>query len=106
MSDDRKPVVFELPDGTEVSNDPLFHQQQFLKQDAENKARLQMERDAADNEDIHTDELDGLKGAELKALAEEEDVDIKGLTKVGEVKAAIREARAEKAKAGNQGEQD
>lgn len=99
---DRKPVVFELPDGTEVSNDPLFHQQQFLKQDAENKARLQAERDAADDEDLHTDDLDGLKGAELKALAEDEDIDITGLKKVGEVKAAIREARAAKAQAGEQ----
>lgn len=106
MSDVYKPVVFELPDGTEVSNDPYFHFQKQQAQLDENKARLRAERDKADDEDLHTDELDELKGAELKKLAEDEDVDIKGLTKVGEVKAAIREARAEKAKPGDAGEQD
>lgn len=88
------PVVFLDADGNEISNDPRFHARKFSEQEEERRRNLE---NAADEEEIQTDDLDGLKGAELKKVAEDEDVDISGLKKVGEVKDAIRQARLAKA---------
>lgn len=87
-----EPIVFEDAEGNEISNDPRWHAQKLLDQADERRKALE----AGDDEDVPTDDLDGLKGADLKKVAEDEEVDISGLKKVGEVKDAIRQARLAK----------
>lgn len=108
-------VTFEDSQGNEISNDPRWLAKQTLTEAGEDvdalKARiaeleaaqrlaepprdftepeptLEDEEGAADE----PDEYDSMSGAELKALAAEREVDIKGLTKVGQVRDALRAA--------------
>ncbi len=106
-------VVFELPDGTEVSNDPRWLAQRTLKRagiagdsndSAELKAKIAEleaklaeatksdEDDDEDDSNEDGDEYDALKGADLKKLAADRNVDISGMTKVGQVRDALRAA--------------
>lgn len=100
-------VVFELPDGTEVSNDPRWLARKTLASTgvdidamqakiAELQAQIDEANAASEEDDDQTnedgDEFDKLNGKELKALAAERNVDISGMTKVGEVRDALRAA--------------
>lgn len=87
-------VVFHDSDGNEISNDPRWHHRKFAEQEKERLQNLESTPGDSDDE-IEKDELDELNGRQLKKLAEEEDVDISGLTKVGQVREAIRSARAQ-----------
>lgn len=107
-------VVFEDHEGNEISNDPRWLAQRTLKRagigndsndSAELKARIaeleaQLAGKSEDDEDDTAgtkddgDDYDKLGGKELKALAAERGVDITGLTKVGQVRDALRAADA------------
>ena len=78
-----KPVIFYNSRGEEISNDPIWKAQRVLGIQAET---------TSDDEEIDTDPYSALNGTELKALAAERGVDIKGLTKVGQVRDALRRA--------------
>ena len=102
------PVIFLMPDGSEVSNDPSFGFQRQAEDaassreaelraeiEAELRAKIEAERrgEAEDADaDDDNDEFSNLGGKELKELAEERGVDISGLKKVGEVREALRAA--------------
>ena len=108
MADNEKYVTFLDADGNEISNDPRWHAEKVLQASGVNVeamqakiAELQAKVDAANNTDItddgddeSEDDLAKLKGPELKALAKERGVDISGMTKVSEVREALRTAQA------------
>lgn len=95
MADDNKPVVFLDAEGNEISNDPRWHAQKLLDQDKQNRQNLEALGTAGKLQDTaQDDDLDKMDGKALKATAETEGVDIDGLKKVGEVREAIRAARA------------
>lgn len=113
MPDSKDIVTFLTPTGEEISNDPRYHQEK-MRQQVEAQMQVQEVEQPAqvppqpnpddmtseedtdeDNEDNEDDDgLESMSGNELKAVAAEEDVDTKGLTKKSELIAAIREARA------------
>lgn len=82
MSDDI--VTFLDAEGNEISNDPRW------------QARKLLGLSSGADEEMPEDESPyaSLGGAELKKLAQERGVDIKGLKKVGEVRAALEAADA------------
>lgn len=108
-------VTFLDSRGRVISNDPRFHLRKMQEQEEARLANLQQQEveatgeqpseeadEAAEEEPTEDDEdkaqgddLDELRGKELKALAAEEGVDITGLTKVSQVREAIRAHRAE-----------
>ena len=96
------PVIFNLADGTEVSNDPSFRYKAFLAQEAEREAELErlnaLSQDGpgepAKVDQPAEDEYTNLPGKELKELANQRGVDLTGLTKVGQVRQALRNADA------------
>ena len=116
---DYEPVTFLDADGNEISNDPVWHARNTLAAagvdestvddssaelqstiDAKNqeiaalKAALEA-RDTLDADEDNKDDgddYDKLGGKELQTLAKDRGVDIKGLRKVSEVRAALRAA--------------
>lgn len=130
MSDDNEPVVFLMPDGTEVSNDPRFFQREMVKQLAEQQAHVRtatetrseagpvplhtgggtvlgngeatpvsrddlVDEEAAGNDVSLPDNFEELKGKELQSLARDlkskgVEIDTAGVTKVGDLREAIR----------------
>lgn len=74
-----EPVVFLDSAGNEVSNDPVWHAQRTLREAGVGQAQ---------DEDLPGD-YDGLSGAELKALAKERGMNIAGIKKVSELRAAL-----------------
>ena len=107
---DYEPVVFLDADGNEISNDPVWHARNTLAaagvdESAVDNSNLQAEIEAlkaalAAQETLDEDEngkddgddYDKLDGKGLKALAKERNVDIKGMTKVSQVREALRAA--------------
>lgn len=113
-TDDLEYVVFLLPDGTEVSNDPRWKTKQFkdqierqnasLKAQADYAAKAQAERFAkeaglAEEDPKEEDEADGpsdgfddLTVPELKQEAEERDIDLRaaGVKKKSELVELLR----------------
>lgn len=114
---DYEPVVFLDADGNEISNDPVWHARNTLAaagvdESTVDNSNLQAEIDAKDaeiealkaalaaQETLDEDEngkddgdnYDKLDGKGLKALAKERNVDIKGMTKVSQVREALRAA--------------
>jgi hypothetical protein len=83
-----EPVVFLWPDGTEFSNDPIWLARKRL-------AEFQMANPTAPrvplgpDDDTDFSEYDDMDGKALKAVANEKGVDISGLKKVGQVRAAL-----------------
>ena len=51
-SNDNEPVVFLMPDGTEVSNDPRFFQKEMAKQLAEQQAYVRPATEAGPNANV------------------------------------------------------
>lgn len=107
---DYEPVVFLDADGNEISNDPVWHARNTLAaagvdESTVDNSNLQAEIEAlkaalAAQETLDEDEngkddgddYDKLDGKGLKALAKERNVDIKGMTKVSQVREALRAA--------------
>lgn len=139
MSNDNEPVVFLMPDGTEVSNDPRFFQKEMAKQLAEQQAHVRPATEAGPNANVAPvrdetgqatimgngeatpldpadlvtegatpdvgqpvvlpDGFEDMKGKELQALARGlksrgVEIDTAGVTKVGDLREAIREGVA------------
>lgn len=97
---DNKPVVFLMPDGTEVSNDPRFFESQMAKQIAGQQgipADTGQTSSSADDEPVELPEnFEELKGAELKALAKDlkskgVEIATAGVTTVVGLREAIQE---------------
>jgi len=112
-------VTFLNSRGEEISNDPRWHAQKVLAGAGmtpvnsslveENEslraqiAALQasqadsqgVEDDHEDDGDDDADAFSAMGAAELKAYAKENDIDIKGLKKVGEVREALRAAASQ-----------
>ena len=83
-----KPVTFLDADGNVISNDPVWRAQQLLG----------VESDEDMPEDQSTEDsspYEGMSGKELKELAAERNIDITGLRKVSEVRAALEAADAD-----------
>lgn len=90
MSDENGPVIFLMPDGTEVSNDPRFFQMRMSEQVAASSPSS-----LSDTEVSLPSNFDELKGKDLQALAKDlqskgVDIDTAGVTKVGDLREAIR----------------
>lgn len=108
------PVVFKAADGSLITNDPVLKAHQMLGEDISEylNAEAGVEAPAvsrtSDDEEIDTDPYTDMTGAQLKDEAKTRGVDIKGLTKVGQVRDALRAAdEAEAAKAAEaQGQND
>lgn len=109
------PVVFKAADGSLITNDPVLKAHQMLGEDISEfltgEAGVEGVTPAgtSDDEDIDTDPYAGMTGAELKDEAKNRGVDIKGLTKVGQVRDALRaadETEAEAAAQAAKGEDD
>lgn len=83
MSDNYKAVTFKNSLGETISNDPIFLAQRTLAA-AGISGKVDDSGDAFD-ENPYSD----LKAAELKELAKERGVDIKGLKTVGDVRNAL-----------------
>lgn len=92
------PVTFLNSRGEVITNDPVVKAQMLLG--------ISTPAGASDEEEIDTDPYNSLKGAELKTLAAERGVDIKGLKTVGEVRDALREADKEEESAGEDEDED
>lgn len=97
-------VIFNTADGTEVSNDPAFRFKAFQEQQEEQrKALAALNGDDSSGveeelpEDDNKDAFDLMGGKELKAYAEEHEIDLEGLRKVGEVREHLRAQAAAKA---------
>jgi hypothetical protein len=107
-----KPVVFRAADGSLITNDPVLRAHQMLGEDISEFLNDEAGVEAAsarthDDEDIDTDPYADMTGAQLKDEAKKRSVDIKGLTKVGQVRDALRAAdEAEAAKAAEAENQD
>lgn len=104
---DDPPVVFLLPDGTEISNDPRWQAQKFKEQverqshnlaeqarfaaeeqakaDALARAEEEGEDDEEDSEAAPLSDYDHMTVPELKELADERDLDYSGLKKKSEL---------------------
>ena len=78
-----KPVIFLSASGEEISNDPQWRARKFIGSDAE---------EAMPEDEEQGDGYDELSGKELKALAAERGVNIKGLKTTGDVREALRDA--------------
>lgn len=111
MADKYEPVTFENSLGETISNDPYFLAQRTMEQYAALPAEQQgMHAPKGAGSDDSDEDIDNgdtpsekpyadLKGPALKALAADRGVDISGLTKVGEVRAALVADDEAKAKA-------
>jgi hypothetical protein len=87
-------VKFLLPNGTEVSNDPRFYQEDMRKQlEAQAKALLEQREPAAeadeDEEEQEPSKYDAQTGKELKAEAEKRGLELKGITKKSQLVALL-----------------
>lgn len=96
------PVIFKDANGNLITNDPVLRAHQTLGEDISEflTAEVGVEdvsNQTSDDEDIDTDPYNELTGKELKQLASDRGVDIKGLTKVGQVRDALRAADEAKA---------
>lgn len=107
------PIVTYLDaEGNEISNDPRWIAQQYLREQgvteeeedaAEEDNETEAQGDEGQEQTSYDEEgseeevvdYDSLNGKELKALAKERGVDITGLTKVSEVREALRAADEE-----------
>lgn len=116
-----QPVVFENSEGTEISNDPNWLAMKQLEnagisfagsQPNVLEAQLQAAANAGadDDEELGEDDDDEtvdytkMNGKQLKAVAAERGVDIKGIKTVGELRAAL--VADDEAKAENDDESD
>lgn len=95
------PVVFKDANGNLITNDPVLRAHQTLGQDiseflveAPTSAGVGDVSRTADDEEIDTDPYNDLGGKELKQIAGERGVSIRGLKTVGEVRQALRDADA------------
>lgn len=96
------PVVFKDANGNLITNDPVLKAHQTLGQDISefltepptSAGVGTATRRASDDEEIDTDPYNDLNGKELKQLAGDRGVSIKGLKTVGEVRQALRDADA------------
>lgn len=102
MADQYEPVTFLNSAGEVISNDPIYlAQQQLAAAGLINPQVTPVVPVAHDDdelgEDSDEDKVDyaTLNGPQLKALAKERGVDIKGLRTVGEVRKALADAEAE-----------
>lgn len=82
------PVFFLDVDGNRVSNDPGWRARQASGQFAEPEV-VPSEETLEAEEEV---DYDSLSGKELKALAKERGVNIAGLSTVGDVREALRDA--------------
>jgi len=91
MSTSTDYVVFENSQGEEISNDPRWRAEKTLR---EAGVEVNAQRPVGDPDDMEVDTSDyaGMKAAQLVKIAKERGVDIKGLKKVGEVRAALEKA--------------
>lgn len=110
-------VVYYMPDGSEISDDPRWKSDQFKNQLMRQDANLKAEADFAaarqaedfakangqaeeseddseedDEEDDSPDDLSGKSVADLKELAEENQVDLAGVKRKSELLVRLREA--------------
>lgn len=95
------PVVFKDAEGNLITNDPVLKAHQMLGEDISEflteeptSAGVGEVSRTSDDEEIDTDPYNDLTGKELKELAKQRSVDIKGLRTVGEVRQALRDADA------------
>src|ERR1044071_8224137 len=93
------PVIFKDANGNLITNDPVLKAHQTLGQDiseflteAPTSAGVGTPPRANDDEEIDTDPYNALNGKELKKLAGDRGVNIRGLKTVGEVRQALRDA--------------
>lgn len=86
-----EPVTFEDSQGNTISNDPIWLAQQTLKAAGiGDEPETEAEAEAEVDEDIDKPaDYKDLDAPALKALASERGVDLTGLKKVSEVRAAI-----------------
>lgn len=110
-------VVYYMPDGSEISDDPRWKAEQFKNQLARQDANLKAEADYAaarqaedfakangqaeeseddseedDEEDDSPDDLSAKSVADLKELAEENQVDLSGVKRKSELLSRLRES--------------
>lgn len=95
------PVIFKDANGNLITNDPVLKAHQTLGEDISeylteppSSTGVGTATRAADDEEIDTDPYNDLNGKELKQLAGDRGVSIKGLKTVGEVRQALRDADA------------
>lgn len=98
------PVIFKDATGNLITNDPVLKAHQTLGEDiseflteAPTSAGVGDVSRTADDEEIDTDPYNDLGGKELKQLAGDRGVSIRGLKTVGEVRQALRDADAAEA---------
>lgn len=104
MSDNYEPVVFENSEGTEISNDPVWHARKTLEQYNALPPQLQSAAGNAarddDGDDLEGDDEDRIEdyksfdGAALKKLAKQRSLDTTGLKTVGDLRARFIELDA------------
>ena len=112
MPDEPNPVFFLMPDGTEISDDPRWREQQFRKRIDSEQAELKASVEKAAREQLLSDQastltlpeeaeeisgkrspLDDMTVEQLKAEALELDLDISGIKKKSELIALLKEQR-------------
>jgi len=93
------PVIFKDAAGNLITNDPVLRAHQTLGEDiseylteAPTSAGVGDVSRTNDDEEIDTDPYNELGGKELKKLAADRGVNIRGLKTVGEVRQALRDA--------------
>lgn len=102
MSDKYTPVTFLDSEGNEISNDPVWlarrtlaqHGVEDITETSTEKASAEAEATSTSDDESIAEDYSKFDGKQLKELAKERDISIKGLKTVGEVRQALIAADA------------